>query len=58
MGIRGIENLSGTPKEEQTILVEIAGEVSADWLAELLTRFGVDVISVEPERGSKWTKSV
>ena len=56
MGVRGIESLSGNPPEPQTVLVEVGGDISAEWLAELLIRFGHDVISVEPERGRKWEK--
>lgn len=59
MGIRGIEVLSGgeMQQQEQTLLVNVnCDTVDPERIAEILTRAGYDVDSVEAERGGTWTK--
>lgn len=55
MGVRGVEVLSDAPQRRQTVMLEIACEtIEPAIIAELLTRGGFVVLSVEAERGGEW----
>jgi hypothetical protein len=59
MGIRGINALIGgeVQEEPQVLLVNVyASAVDPERIAELLTRAGYNVESVEAERGGTWAK--